>query len=153
MTSATNVSKRDTGNQDAPLSSAALRPPPQNEVDDKYLLSFDMFDQCNDNDILMKEHIQFFDEMNFSGSETNQGIKKSLSKNFNFWKRIGTYDQILRIIEHGYHINFEQNPPKIFLKNNKSAESNSDLFQIALVNCWNQVALYRFRSSLLLSVL
>lgn len=59
----------------------------------------------------MKEHIQFFDEMNFSGSETNQGIKKSLSKNLDFWKRIGTYDQNLRIIEHGYHINFEQNPP------------------------------------------
>lgn len=33
-----------------------------------------MFDQCNDNTILLKEHIQMFDEINFCRLETNYGI-------------------------------------------------------------------------------
>lgn len=48
--------------------------PSQNEIDYKYLLSFNMFDQCNDNTILLKEHIQMFDEINFCRLETNYGI-------------------------------------------------------------------------------
>jgi hypothetical protein len=45
-----------------------LHPLRQSEENYKYSLSIDMFDQF-DNDLLLKEQIQYFDELNFDISD------------------------------------------------------------------------------------
>lgn len=80
-----------------------------------------MFDQITDNEIMM-EHHKFLSIRDSNESYT--GVKNSLHNHYDFWKKIGAFDDILRIIKNGYNIPFAANPPRIHLKNNKSASQN-----------------------------
>lgn len=122
-TSATSASRLGIGKQDVPstFNTPAVQAPVQSDIDDKYILPVDMFDQITDNEIMM-EHHKFLSIRDSNESYT--GVKNSLHNHYDFWKKIGAFDDILRIIKNGYNIPFAANPPRIHLKNNKSASQN-----------------------------
>ena len=51
----------------------------------------------------------------------NLPVKGRLKQHVQFWRDIGSPDMILSIIEQGYVIPFEEEPPPMFFRNNKSA--------------------------------
>ena len=60
---------------------------------------------------------------------TENSVKGSLSKNFSFWKNLGTYDYILDIVKNGYSIPFTKLPPTMKIRNNLSAMKNKSFVQ------------------------
>ena len=108
------------------LGSPAGVPGPEQsrEVKDKY---FDYVDFEVQTEVMSEldlvEQIDFFCNVDQSTSNV-QGVKGRLQKNIAFWKAIGAYDYVLRIIEYGYEIPFISNPPSMYFSNNKSALSN-----------------------------
>ena len=53
-------------------------------------------------------------------------VKGKLKENIQYWRDIGCNKTILGIIEEGYRIPFLENPPSVFLKNNRSAKDHSE---------------------------
>lgn len=118
-TSATGASRLGIGRPDVPSTSPQVQIP--SDLDDKYLLSVDMFERITNNEI-MNEHCKLL-----SIIESNQScicVKNSLQNHYEFWRKIGAFEDILRLIKTGYNIPFAVNPPRIYLKNNKSALQN-----------------------------
>ena len=55
-----------------------------------------------------------------------------MRQNITFWRSIGANAFVLDIIENGYTIPFYSLPPKMLLKNNKSAVSNAEFVETAI---------------------
>lgn len=118
-TSATGASRLGIGRPDVPSTSPQVQIP--SDLDDKYLLSVDMFERITNNEI-MNEHCKLLSIIESNQSCT--GVKNSLQNHYEFWRKIGAFEDILRLIKTGYNIPFAVNPPRIYLKNNKSALQN-----------------------------
>ena len=120
-TYATSATSRDTGRTDAP--STATQPP---------LHSAQAQVQSHDGGF-DSESQGFVDHADFFRSEkhklTENSVKGKLSKNFSFWKNLGTYDYILDIVKNGYSIPFTKLPPSMNIKNNLSAMKNKSFVQ------------------------
>lgn len=118
-TSAIGASRLGIGRPDVHSTSPQVQIP--SDLDDKYLLSVDMFERITDNEI-MNEHCKLL-----SIIESNQlctGVKNILQNHYEFLRKIGAFEDILKLIKTGYNIPFAVNPPRIYLKNNKSALQN-----------------------------
>ena len=73
------------------------------------------------------DHADFFRSEKHKFTENS--VKGSLSKNFSFWKNLGTYDYILDIVKNGYSIPFTKLPPTMKIRNNLSAMKNKSFVQ------------------------
>ena len=57
----------------------------------------------------------------------------------NFWKNIGTPDDILRVIEFGYPIPYFSTPEAAVFNNNKSALDNAECVSEAIMICYPRI--------------
>ncbi len=48
----------------------------------------------------------------------------SLQNHYEFWRKLEVFEDILRLFQISHNIPFAVNPPRIYLKNNKSALQN-----------------------------
>ncbi|XP_071133514.1 uncharacterized protein [Mytilus edulis] len=77
--------------------------------------------------------VQFLEKLEFSASHNFKGVKGRLAKHYDFWVKIGANDFVLDTIKNGYVIPFLVPPPSMHMKNNKSAVTNSEFVEKAVL--------------------
>ncbi|XP_052103318.1 uncharacterized protein LOC127736766 [Mytilus californianus] len=105
-------------------------------VNDKYLdislLSSSY--ECNNDELdEFMSQVQFLEKLDFSASHNFKGVKGRLAKHYDFWVKIGASDFVFDTIKNGYVIPFLVPPPSMHMKNNKSAVSNSEFVDKAVL--------------------
>jgi len=125
----------DIGERTAPLISGAketsTRPfQPQNSetavnVHDKYNYYTDLSNSYDS--IIHDTQVHFFEKFEVSSSLNFKGVKGRLAKYIDVWISIGTNDFVIGTIKNGYIIPFLNPPVSMFMKNNISAITNSNL--------------------------
>ena len=143
---ATSANNMDIGERTAPLISGAketsTRPfQPQNSetavnVHDKYNYYTDL---SNSYDSIIHDsfesfltQVHFFEKFEVSSSLNFKGVKGRLAKYVDVWISIGTNDFVIGTIKNGYIIPFLNPPVSMFMKNNKSAITNSEFVEQAI---------------------
>lgn len=58
----------------------------------------------------------------------------SIQKSFPFWKKAGAPPEVLAVIQTGYCIPFQSQPPRISFENNKSAMRNSEFVKKEIIS-------------------
>jgi len=76
--------------------------------------------------------VHFFEKLEVSNSLNFKGIKGRLAKHVDFWISIGANDFVIDTIKNGYVIPFLNPPVSMFMKNNKSAITNSEFVEQAI---------------------
>lgn len=66
------------------------------------------------------QQVEFFENL----PDIGKGVKGSLCRHYNFWETIGANQFILDTIKNGYIVPFNTVPPRMKMKNNKSAIKN-----------------------------
>ena len=98
----------------------------ENGMQDEYISSF-----CNDP---LSENGLTTEYFEYEQNQTNIIVKGRLKQNIEFWRNIGANNFVLDVMENGYKIPFYSCPPKMMLKNNKSALSNAEFVVKAIVD-------------------
>lgn len=78
------------------------------------------------------------DYYEYEQNQTKIIVKGRLKQNFEFWRAIGANEYVLDVIENGYTIPFYSLPPKMVLKNNKSALINAEFVEEAICDLLNR---------------
>ena len=72
-----------------------------------------------------------------TGNDETVMVKGRLREHSQYWRDIGCNKTILDVIENGYRIPFLDNPPGIFLNNNRSARDHGDFVTKAIMELLN----------------
>lgn len=105
-----------------------------NEADSEHDKYFSLFD-ISQNDFMyereLHQHKQYFEYQELL-SDNVDSTKGRLKTSLEYWKNIGTNENILNVIENGYVIPFISTPPRTFNKNNKTAIENANFVSEAI---------------------
>ena len=99
-------------------------------VHDKYNYYTDLSDSydniIHDSFESFLAQVHFFEKLEVSSSLNFKGVKGRLAKHVDFWIIIGANDFVIDTIKNGYVIPLLNPPVSMFMKNNKSAITNSE---------------------------
>ena len=73
------------------------------------------------------------EKFDFESDNHVVSVKGRLKRSINFWHSIDANSYILSVIKNGYRIPFVNDPPKAFIKNNKSALDNVEFVSEAII--------------------
>ena len=102
----------------------------ENDMQDEYISS-----SCNDP---LSANGLTTDYFEYEQNQTNIIVNGRLKQNIEFWRNIGANSFVLDVIENGYKIPFYSCPPKMMLKNNKSALSNAEFVVEAIADLFKR---------------
>ena len=85
------------------------------------------------NDLLFVNRDYEFSANKNSNKGNTSSVKGNLKSHISYWREIGANETILEVVENGYKIPFLTDPQQAFFKNNKSAISNSDFVEGAIL--------------------
>ncbi|CAC5418320.1 unnamed protein product [Mytilus coruscus] len=135
-TSVTTVSSMVTGEETAPSTSSQpqLLHPLTSQPNSNDPITVN--DNNNDELDEFMPQVHFLEKLDFSVSHNFKGVKHvkgRIAKHYDFRVKIGASDFVLDTIKNGYVFPFLVPPPSMHMKNNKSAVSNSDFVDKAVL--------------------